>query len=248
MMQTRPSLQTFLCIGLLAGLALPACYALRDNDRRRYACVPEDADDGEGNSGGGQDEVPACADCPLGPEVLYVSQDGLACAAIDFECSSEEVRFDSACGCGCRPPSGSAEDGACPDEDAPDVLYLSGEQKVCEGIDFSCGEGEERFDSPCGCGCRAACPDPGDARVHYLSEDRGVCQRIDFTCPPDCLAFDDRCGCGCIEPQAGVACPDETEALYASTSTTVCARIDLSCRSGEMLFDDACGCGCIPPR
>ncbi|MEM1023164.1 MAG: hypothetical protein AAGD10_16335 [Myxococcota bacterium] len=237
---------TLLLLTSVLGLTAAACYELRDDGHRRnYRCLPAD-----GPEGPAEPPTGSCGSCPVGEDVLYVSRDGLACAAIPFDCGVGERRFDSACGCGCRPEEDAPVDGGgvedCPDETAADVLYLSVEAKVCEGVSFSCGEGEERFDSPCGCGCRAACPAAADPRVHYLSSERAVCERIEFSCPADCVAFDDRCGCGCIEPVAGAACPAEDEALYVSTSTTICSRVELRCGSGEEVFDDACGCGCLP--
>ena len=154
-------------------------------------------------------QPPQCPepDCPVGLDAIYLSTDPAACNAIPYTCPEGMDAFDSMCGCGCVALDSSplGGDDTCPSAD--EALYLSEETKVCDGITFTCPEGEERFDSRCGCGCRPSCPDPNDPMVHYLSQDVGTCDRIGFSCPPDCAAFDDRCGCGCVEPAPPPACP-----------------------------------------
>lgn len=215
------------------------------HDPRRWVCEP---DDGTSDPADPPVVDPMCPtpSCPGGTEVSYISGDTLACAAIDFTCPEGELRFDAPCGCGCRPIDSLPPDaGPCPDEGADGALYLSREGKVCDGIDFTCPDGQERFDGPCGCGCWDVCPAADDPLVHYLSDDVDLCGKIDFTCPDDCEPFDNRCGCGCIEPGAGAGCPnpDDPNVLYVSTSTTVCSRIMLNCP--DAAFNDECGCGCV---
>lgn len=222
----------------------------------QWICTPADDADPPGTPGD-PDTPPSVPDdpscpapsCPSGLDAMYVSGDPMACAAIEFDCPEGEVRFDAPCGCGCRPeapPGGdSGSTGLCPEPGENGAFYLGEGGKVCETIDFTCPDGQERFDGPCGCGCWNGCPDPEDPRVHYLSEDPEICELVEFTCPADCVAFDDGCGCGCIEPEAGAACPDPDDptVLYVSTSTTVCSRVNLNCPGDS--FDDACGCGCL---
>ncbi|MEM6368410.1 MAG: hypothetical protein AAF851_08905 [Myxococcota bacterium] len=186
-------------------------------------------------------------DCPVGLDAIYLSTDPAVCNAIPYTCPEGMDAFDSLCGCGCvaLDPSPAPVDTTCPEES--EVLYLSQESKVCEGITFSCPEGEERFDSGCGCGCRPSCPDPTDPMVHYLSQNTETCDLIDFTCPPDCLSFDDRCGCGCIEPAPPPACPNPNDPMvhYISADPGICDQVSFECPDQFTRFDDACGCGCI---
>jgi hypothetical protein len=195
--------------------------------------------------------IPQCPapDCPSGLDAVYFSADRAACAAIDYTCDAGLVPFDSVCGCGCQAPGPTAPvgDGTCPDGADPDVLYLSQEAKVCDGIEFTCPVGQERFDSSCGCGCRPTCPDSADPTVHYLSDEPMVCASIDFTCPDDCVPFDDRCGCGCIEPAIPPSCPDpdDPDVTYISGDPAICAQLTVTCPDHCRPFDDACGCGCI---
>lgn len=235
----------------------------------RWVCSPHDAsgspapDPSDPSDPGGPDvdppPGPSCPvpSCPSGLDAMYISGDPVACAAIDFSCPEGEQRFDAPCGCGCEPtpppsmpgepgdPSGGDEAGPCPDPGQSGAFYVNDACSNCKEIEFTCPEGQERFDGPCGTGCWDRCPEVDDPRVHYLSEDREICELIEFRCPADCVAFDDRCGCGCIEPEVTGACPDpdDPDVLYVSTSTTVCARVDLACPGDA--FDDACGCGCL---
>lgn len=232
-----------LLLTLTAGLTT-ACYEYsRGSSERRVAGQPDD----ETPPGDAPPDDPT--DCPTGVDAIYLSDDPMTCAAIDFTCPDGYGRFDSDCGCGCAPiaPPDTGTSSTCPDADEPDVFYLGTDDAICDRVDFTCPAGSERFDSPCGCGCWPTCPDPADPEVHYLSDDSAVCDLITFTCPTDCEAFDNRCGCGCIEPEAGAGCPDpdDPDVLYVSTSTAVCARVELTCGEGEQVFDDACGCGCL---
>lgn len=194
--------------------------------------------------------APDCPDvsCPSGTDATYLSGDARACAVIQFDCPEGSSPFHSPCGCGCEVDAAPEPDPAtCPDE-LEGAVYLSREAKVCEGVDFTCPDGQERFDSDCGCGCWDTCPARDDPRAHYLSEDPLLCDAISFECPDACMPFDNRCGCGCIEPEVPVgACPDpdDPDVRYVSTDPSVCERITLSCPPDCEVFNDACGCGCI---
>ncbi|MGF1508816.1 MAG: hypothetical protein ACFB9M_04850 [Myxococcota bacterium] len=228
----------------LSSLLATACYDewSHDDDEYRYdsaQCPPPQPI-----------PVQECStqDCPSGLSAIYLSADATACAAIDFDCSDGLTRFDSACGCGCQAPEPTTPaDESCPDAEDPDVLYLNTEPKVCDGIEFSCPDGQERFDSECGCGCRPTCPDSADPLVHYLSEEPMVCASISFTCPDECIPFDDRCGCGCVEPEIPSGCPNPDDPLvtYISGDPDICAEITVNCPEHCTPFNDDCGCGCI---
>jgi hypothetical protein len=234
-------LRTLFALACIATVTV-ACYEYRGSHSRTVRCSPVD-----GPSDPGPGECPDL-DCPGGADVIYLSGDPLTCAAIDFTCPSGTMAFESACGCGCAPiggGSGTDTSSTCPQGD--DVLLLSDEPKVCEGVEFTCPDGQERFDRPCGCGCYDLCPDPSDPNVHVLSDDPEICALIDFTCPDSCAPYDNRCGCGCIEPGASVGCPDpeDPDVLYVSTAADVCDRVTVTCGADETAFDDACGCGCL---
>ncbi len=224
----------------MAGLALSGCYEFSSRYGGRPVCTPADAESSN-----------AClADCPRGTDIILFSADTLACAAIPFDCPVGFDSFVGSCGCGCAPAAMDGTDTSttsCPDADAPEVTYLGDDQTVCEVIEFTCPEGQARFDSTCGCGCEAACPDPTSGEVHYLSDDPDTCDLITFSCPAGCAPFDDGCGCGCIEPPPGSGCPDPNDpgVLYVSTSTAVCDEISLACGISDIPFDDDCGCGCL---
>ncbi len=130
------------------------------------------------------------------PTALYLSRESKVCADVAFTCPDGQVRFDSACGCGCWD--------ACPSPEDPRVHYLSGDLDLCAQIDFSCPDTCTPFDDRCGCGCiepaaPPACPEPSDPKVHYLSTDPDVCDGLSLSPSPDCTLFDDGCGCGCVE-------------------------------------------------
>lgn len=115
----------------------------------------------------------------------------------------------------------------CPDPDADDVLYYSTSEDGCDGEfvpDPLCGEGQEKFDDECGCGCIADddylchvddCP-PGTYCTFEESscgEDgsRGTCDFVPSECTADVAEV---CGCdgeiyigssSCAAQDAGVS-------------------------------------------
>ncbi len=112
---------------------------------------------GGGGGGGGRTDAggaDATADvgnpaCPPrdDPRVTYEAEDFASCAALNFRCDSDQVRFDSECGCGCV-----ARSLWCPDALDAGVAYVGGAPSGCE-VEFSCLPGWTAFDDECGCGC-----------------------------------------------------------------------------------------------
>lgn len=91
-------------------------------------------------------------DCPDESQTFYSTE----CTDDGFPigCPEEEGwtgEYIEGCGCYCEYDPPPVE---CPDED-DGYFYHSEEPDECDGVDISCGDGEEPFYDPdCGCGCR----------------------------------------------------------------------------------------------
>ena len=91
---------------------------------------------------------PICPDAS-DPNVHYVAQTALACAAALFQCAATQTTFNDACGCGCIGPAAPA----CPNPADPKVHYVSQDVLGCAAALFQCTAAQTTFNDACGCGC-----------------------------------------------------------------------------------------------
>lgn len=171
------------------------------------ACGVGTAPPPEGGSDSVGKGVQASCPNPADPDVDYVSQDPLACAAAFFACAPTQTTFNDSCGCGCIGPAQQTPPPppppVCPDPADPNVHYVSQSVATCSVSLIGCAAGQTAFNDSCGCGCigpvAPACPNPADPKVHYISQDPLKCAAILFQCNANQTSFSDGCGCGCID-------------------------------------------------